>query len=158
MNTMNRLVREVFGESKEDLPDDAKSCKWYDDEDVDGNDVYVENYISSERSFLQKLQSGDYKISSFNSNLGNRNLEIFKRRFGLGGYEVQTYVAIGKHFSISHNRVRDIIQKILRIVRHPSRHDLFFDGYVYDKNALCFPKEKFDYLKFVTAELAGESK
>ena len=50
-----------------------------------------------------------------------REAEIIKRRFGIGCEKDCTLEEIGNHFSITRERVRQIQEKALRKLKHPSR-------------------------------------
>lgn len=50
-----------------------------------------------------------------------REQEVLRMRFGLEGKSPHTLRAIAEHFSISHERVRQIECRSLRKMRHPSR-------------------------------------
>ena len=53
--------------------------------------------------------------------LSEREEEIIKRRFGLGGRDPQTLEKIGQFFGVSRERIRQIEAKALRKLRHPTR-------------------------------------
>jgi len=50
-----------------------------------------------------------------------REEKVLRLRYGLGGEEVKTLEEIGNMFGVSRERVRQIEQKGLRKLRHPSR-------------------------------------
>lgn len=50
-----------------------------------------------------------------------REQKVLRLRFGLNGGESQTLEEVGKEFNVTRNRIRQIEQKALRKLRHPSR-------------------------------------
>lgn len=55
------------------------------------------------------------------STLTDRESKVLKRRFGLLGFEKMTLKKIGEEFNVSGERIREIEQKGLKKLRHPSR-------------------------------------
>jgi RNA polymerase sigma factor (sigma-70 family) len=57
--------------------------------------------------------------------LTQREIEVITHKFGLFGYAIKkTYVALGKVFGVSSERVSQIYKKAIRKLRHPSRRHL----------------------------------
>ena len=56
-----------------------------------------------------------------------REQEVIYRRFGLNGYRTYTLDEIGNEFGVTRERVRQIEQKALRKLRHPSRSRIMHD-------------------------------
>lgn len=52
--------------------------------------------------------------------LSDRERQILVLRYGLGGRDGQTLDEVGRHFGVTRERVRQIEQKALRKLRHPS--------------------------------------
>ena len=50
-----------------------------------------------------------------------REEEIISRRFGLDGMGTETLEEIAKDYGVTRERIRQIEQKALRKLRHPSR-------------------------------------
>ncbi len=56
--------------------------------------------------------------------LSGRNSEIVKFRLGLDGTELRTYQETAKRFGLSRERIRQIVSKVVRQLRHRSRTHL----------------------------------
>jgi hypothetical protein len=52
---------------------------------------------------------------------GRSYANIIGMRFGLDGYGARTLKAIGMHYGVSAERIRQLEEKALRLLRHPSR-------------------------------------
>ena len=63
------------------------------------------------------------QIDSALSSLVGREPEILRTYFGLDGEEPMTLDQIGARFSLTRERVRQIKEKALHRLRHPSRSD-----------------------------------
>lgn len=55
--------------------------------------------------------------------LTDREKDVIDRRMGLNGFEEMTLHAIAEEFGVTQERIRQIEQKALRKLRHPSRAD-----------------------------------
>ena len=55
------------------------------------------------------------------ASLSEREREVVRRRFGLDGLETETLAEIGREMGISRERVRQIQERALQRLRHPSR-------------------------------------
>ena len=59
--------------------------------------------------------------------LGEREAEVVRLRFGIDGGQPMTLEDIGARFGITRERVRQIEQKAMRKLRHPSRRNQLQD-------------------------------
>ena len=59
--------------------------------------------------------------------IGDRSKDILVRRFGLNGEEPMTLEEIGKIYGVTRERIRQIENKALRKLKHPSRSKKFKD-------------------------------
>jgi len=69
---------------------------------------------TAQRDLVEHLEEALKKLSP-------REEKVLRLRYGLGGEEVKTLEEIGNMFGVSRERVRQIEQKGLRKLRHPSR-------------------------------------
>lgn len=61
------------------------------------------------------------QIEQILSTLSPREAQVLRLRFGLGGSKEHTLDEVGKQFSVSRERIRQIEQEALARLRHPSR-------------------------------------
>ena len=61
------------------------------------------------------------EISSALSTLDEREQKVIRLYFGLGGGAEMTLEEIGKQFRLTRERIRQIKEKALRKLRHPTR-------------------------------------
>ena len=86
-----------------------------------GDDIFLEDTISQkeedsmENQVLNKI--GRKEINEILEVLKPREREIVKLRYGLDGYEIHTLEEIGKAFTITRERVRQIEKKTLEKLR-----------------------------------------
>ena len=59
--------------------------------------------------------------------MGAREAEVVRLRFGIDGGQPMTLEDIGARFGITRERVRQIEQKAMRKLRHPSRRNQLQD-------------------------------
>ena len=59
--------------------------------------------------------------------LSEREADVIRMRFGLGGIEPQTLEQIGEFFGLTRERIRQIESKTMAKLRHPSRSDQLRD-------------------------------
>lgn len=75
----------------------------------------------SEPSDRLELVDLRYHLGKAINTLSPRERFIILRRFGLDGDPCQTYEEIGRELKVTRERIRQIGQKALRKLRHPSR-------------------------------------
>lgn len=61
------------------------------------------------------------QIEGILKTLNNREAQVLRLRFGLGGRRECTLDEVGKQFNVSRERIRQIEQEALKRLRHPSR-------------------------------------
>jgi RNA polymerase primary sigma factor len=88
-------------------------------------DSYLEDFIE-DKSYVSPAQSATgilrrMEIEKILSTLASREAEIIKLRFGIGVGYPRTLEEVGRIFSITRERVRQIEAKAIRKLRHPSR-------------------------------------
>ena len=84
-------------------------------EDFIGDKDSPSPYSNTERNNITK------QIIRVLETLNPREAEIIRMRFGIGFAKDQTLEEVGRHFSITRERVRQIEAKALRKLRHPFR-------------------------------------
>ncbi len=60
------------------------------------------------------------KLTEVLVSLADKQAQILRLRYGLGGVEAKTQLAIGKLFGVTAERVRQIKGRALRELRHPA--------------------------------------
>jgi RNA polymerase primary sigma factor len=72
--------------------------------------------VKTEEEFINELLPRLFKQKQ---GKGQRNVEIVKMRYGLGGYEKHIYKNIAEKYNISQERVRTVILSAYRKLRSP---------------------------------------
>ena len=100
----------------------------------DGEDTYIKDFIENDEQFSpsEAVVSGDLKerVRQVLKTLTPREEKVLKMRFGIDVASEHTLEEVGKDFSVTRERIRQIEVKALRKLRHPSRAKLletFFD-------------------------------
>jgi RNA polymerase primary sigma factor len=106
----------------------------------DSDDAYIKDFIESEDdvSPADTVASNDLKerVREILKSLTPREEKVIKMRFGIDVASEHTLEEVGKDFSVTRERIRQIEVKALRKLRHPSRSkklESFFDK-EYDVN------------------------
>ncbi len=63
------------------------------------------------------------QIENILSTLSDREAQVIRLRFGIGGKSECTLDEVGKRFNVSRERIRQIEQEALQRLRHPARSD-----------------------------------
>lgn len=91
----------------------------------EGEDSYLEDFIEDKNGFTPAQGAYDYlrrrEVERILSTLSDREAQIVKLRFGIGTGYPRTLEEVGKIFSVTRERVRQIEAKAIRKLRHPSR-------------------------------------
>ncbi len=100
----------------------------------DSDDAYIKDFIESEDdvSPADTVASNDLKerVREILKTLTPREEKVIKMRFGIDVASEHTLEEVGKDFSVTRERIRQIEVKALRKLRHPSRSkklESFFD-------------------------------
>ena len=96
------------------LNDDGESCI-ADCIASDDEDDPIQNLMNE---FNEKL------LNRIFSTLGNQEATVLKMRFGIEDGQPKTLEAVGEHYGVSKERIRQIEIKALRKLRHPMRMTL----------------------------------
>ena len=107
----------------------------------DSEDAYIQDFIENENeaSPADSVASSDLKerIREVLKSLAPREEKVLKMRFGIDVASEHTLEEVGKDFSVTRERIRQIEVKALKKLRHPSRSKkllAFFDKELEDKN------------------------
>jgi RNA polymerase primary sigma factor len=91
----------------------------------DSDDAYIKDFIESENDFSPSdtVASNDLKekVREILKTLTPREEKVLKMRFGIDVASEHTLEEVGKDFSVTRERIRQIEVKALRKLRHPSR-------------------------------------
>ncbi len=100
----------------------------------DSDDAYIKDFIESENdcSPSDTVSNNDLKerVRELLKTLTPREEKVIKMRFGIDVASEHTLEEVGKDFSVTRERIRQIEVKALRKLRHPSRSKklrTFFD-------------------------------
>lgn len=91
----------------------------------DSDDAYIKDFIENENEFSPSdtVTSDDLKerVREVLKTLTPREEKVLKMRFGIDVASEHTLEEVGKDFSVTRERIRQIEVKALRKLRHPSR-------------------------------------
>lgn len=91
----------------------------------DSDDAFIKDFIESETDFSpsEAVASSDLKkrVREMLKTLSPREEKVIKMRFGIDVASEHTLEEVGKDFSVTRERIRQIEVKALRKLRHPSR-------------------------------------
>lgn len=100
----------------------------------DSEDAFIKDFIESETEFspADTVANTDLKerVREILKTLTPREEKVLKMRFGIDVASEHTLEEVGKDFSVTRERIRQIEVKALRKLRHPSRSkklETFFD-------------------------------
>jgi RNA polymerase primary sigma factor len=110
----------------------------------DGEDTLIKDFIESDNDYspAENVVSNDLKerVREVLKTLAPREEKVLKMRFGIDVASEHTLEEVGKDFSVTRERIRQIEVKALRKLRHPSRSTklkTFFDkefGGIFEDN------------------------
>ncbi|MBD3273222.1 RNA polymerase sigma factor RpoD [Candidatus Dependentiae bacterium] len=100
----------------------------------DSDDIYLKDFIEDENEYtpMDAVVNDDLKekVREILKSLTPREEKVLKMRFGIDVASEHTLEEVGKDFSVTRERIRQIEVKALRKLRHPSRSkklQSFFD-------------------------------
>jgi len=109
----------------------------------DSDDAYIKDFIESENDFSPSdtVANNDLKerVREVLKTLTPREEKVLKMRFGIDVASEHTLEEVGKDFSVTRERIRQIEVKALRKLRHPSRSKklkTFFEKDIKDEELL----------------------
>lgn len=103
----------------------------------DGEDAYIKDFIENEDEFSPSdtVAGNDLKehVREVLKTLTPREEKVLKMRFGIDVASEHTLEEVGKDFSVTRERIRQIEVKALRKLRHPSRSKKLLSFFSKDK-------------------------
>ena len=93
-----------------------------DDDTTIGSFIEDTHFINPESAYI-KESNGDV-INAVLDTLSDREANILRLRFGIGGKKAMTLEEVGKEYGLTRERIRQIEAKALRKLRHPSRANI----------------------------------
>lgn len=93
-----------------------------DDDTTIGSFIEDTNFVNPESAYI-KESNGDVVNAVLNT-LSDREANILRLRFGIGGKKAMTLEEVGKEYGLTRERIRQIEAKALRKLRHPSRANI----------------------------------
>ncbi len=103
----------------------------------DGEDAYLKDFLPKEDEFSpsETVAGNDLKehVREILKTLSPREEKVLKMRFGIDVASEHTLEEVGKDFSVTRERIRQIEVKALRKLRHPSRSKKLLSFFDKDK-------------------------
>ena len=90
-----------------------------DDDTTIGSFIEDTHFVNPESAYI-KESNGDV-VNAVLDTLSDREANILRLRFGIGGKKAMTLEEVGKEYGLTRERIRQIEAKALRKLRHPSR-------------------------------------
>ena len=93
-----------------------------DDDTTIGSFIEDTHFVNPESAYI-KESNGDV-VNAVLDTLSDREANILRLRFGIGGQKAMTLEEVGKEYGLTRERIRQIEAKALRKLRHPSRANI----------------------------------
>lgn len=93
-----------------------------DDDTTIGSFIEDTHFINPESAYI-KESNGDV-VNAVLDTLSDREANILRLRFGIGGKKAMTLEEVGKEYGLTRERIRQIEAKALRKLRHSSRANI----------------------------------
>lgn len=93
-----------------------------DDDTTIGSFIEDTHFVNPESAYI-KESNGDI-VNTVLDTLNDREANILRLRFGIGGKKAMTLEEVGKEYGLTRERIRQIEAKALRKLRHPSRANI----------------------------------
>lgn len=93
-----------------------------DDDTTIGSFIEDIHFVNPESAYI-KESNGDV-VNAVLDTLSDREANILRLRFGIGGKKAMTLEEVGKEYGLTRERIRQIEAKALRKLRHPSRANI----------------------------------
>lgn len=93
-----------------------------DDDTTIGSFIEDTHFVNPESAYIRE-SNGDV-VNAVLDTLSDREANILRLRFGIGGKKAMTLEEVGKEYGLTRERIRQIEAKALRKLRHPSRANI----------------------------------
>lgn len=93
-----------------------------DDDTTIGSFIEDTHFVNPESAYI-KESNGDV-VNAVLDTLSDREANILRLRFGIGGKKAMTLEEVGNEYGLTRERIRQIEAKALRKLRHPSRANI----------------------------------
>lgn len=93
-----------------------------DDDTTIGSFIEDTHFVNPESAYI-KESNGDV-VNAVLDTLSDREANILRLRFGIGGKKAMTLEEVGKEYGLTRERIRQIEAKALRKLRYPSRANI----------------------------------
>lgn len=93
-----------------------------DDDTTIGSFIEDTHFVNPESAYIKEF-NGDV-VNAVLDTLSDREANILRLRFGIGGKKAMTLEEVGKEYGLTRERIRQIEAKALRKLRHPSRANI----------------------------------
>ena len=93
-----------------------------DDDTTIGSFIEDTHFVNPESAYI-KESNGDV-VNAVLDTLSDREANILRLRFGIGGKKAMTLEEVGEEYGLTRERIRQIEAKALRKLRHPSRANI----------------------------------
>lgn len=93
-----------------------------DDDTTIGSFIEDTHFVNPESAYIK--ESNGNVVNAVLDTLSDREANILRLRFGIGGKKAMTLEEVGKEYGLTRERIRQIEAKALRKLRHPSRANI----------------------------------
>lgn len=93
-----------------------------DDDTTIGSFIEDTHFVNPESAYIK--ESNEDVVNAVLDTLSDREANILRLRFGIGGKKAMTLEEVGKEYGLTRERIRQIEAKALRKLRHPSRANI----------------------------------
>ena len=120
MGISEKQAKEIQSYIVEPTSLDIQVCD--DDDTTIGSFIEDTHFVNPESAYI-KESNGDV-VNAVLDTLSDREANILRLRFGIGGKKAMTLEEVGKEYGLTRERIRQIEAKALRKLRHPSRANI----------------------------------
>lgn len=122
-----RKVEAILRGTEQPIPLETCGIDQMISPDISWNFIQPDPSIAAESMQLRK------RVEAVLADLGTKNGQIIRLRYGIGLNEELTLEEVGSLFDLTRERIRQIEAKTLRLLQNPSRSRLLMDWTIYKK-------------------------